>query len=271
MTSVTGADIRAGFERLGLIGKRVVVHSSLRSFGNVIGGVDTVVTEMINSFETILVPAFCWDSNAPPPPHDRPEQNGCDYSFYEGWTKPLKPFIVESAGIEPKMGIISRKFVSLPLSRRSAHAWHSWVAWGSMAEQLVENHSWETTNLPLERLANLDGQLLLMGVGLSSCTAIHIAEERAGRRPFIRWATDRNGEVKRVRAAGCAKGFDKLIPYCCRELFSETYVGDCRILSTPLEPFIEHMVKVISSHRELTPCSDTCLRCRDVLLGGPLV
>jgi aminoglycoside N3'-acetyltransferase len=270
MTSVTGADIRAGFERLGIIGKRVVVHSSLRSFGHVIGGADTVVTEMINSFETILVPAFCWDSNAPPPSHDRPKQNGCDYSFYEGWTKPLKPFIVESAGIEPKMGIISRKFVSLPESKRSDHTWHSWVAWGSMAEQLVENHPWETTNLPLERLSNLEGQLVLMGVGLSSCTAIHIAEERAGRRPFIRWATNRNGEVKRVRSAGCAKGFDKLMPYC-RELFSATYVGDCRILSTPLKPFIERMTEVISSHAELTPCSDNCLRCSDALLEGPLV
>lgn len=267
MDLVTSSDIRAGFERLGLIGKRVVVHSSLRSFGHVEGGADTVVAEMINSFETILVPGFCWESNAPPPPDDRPKQNGCDYSFYDNWTKPLKPFIVESAGVEPKMGVISKTFAKLPQARRSDHAWYSWLAYGDVADELVNHHPWETTHLPLERLADIDGQLVLMGVGLSSCTAIHIAEERVGRRPFIRWATNRNGEVKRVKIGGCGKGFDHLMPYC-QELFSETYVGNCRILSAPLKSAIEHTRSLIKSLPELTRCSETCIRCRDAILGG---
>jgi aminoglycoside 3-N-acetyltransferase len=270
MNAVTGADIRAGFERLDLIGKRVVVHSSLRSFGHVVGGADTVVAELVHSFETILMPAFCFESTAPPPAWDHPEQNGCDYSFYEGWTKPTTPFIVESASVDLKMGLVSRTLARLPQSHRSDHPWHSWVAYGLLAEHLVDNHPWETTNLPLERLIELDGYLVLMGVGLSSCTAVHIAEERAGHHPFIRWATDRDGMVRRVRTAGCSKGFDNLMPYC-KELFSETYVGDCRILSTLLKSFIEHITTVISSYPELTRCSKTCLRCRDAILGGPIV
>lgn len=269
MKSITSRDIRAGFERLGIVGKRVVVHSSLRSFGHVDGGAETVVSEMINSFETILVPGFCWESNAPPPSHDRPEQNGCDYSFYDNWTKPAKPFILEYAGVEPKMGIISQTFAKLPQSQRSDHAWYSWIAYGQLADQLVNQHPWETTHLPLERLAELDGQIVLLGVGISSCTAIHIAEERAGRRPFVRWATDKNGQIKRVGAGGCGKGFDNLMPYC-QQLFSETYIGSSRVLTTPLKSFIEHTTSLIQSLPEITRCSDTCIRCRDAILGGPI-
>lgn len=269
MKSVTRTDIHEGFKSLGIIGKRVVIHSSLSSFGYVIGGADTVIDEIIDSFRTVLMPAFCWESNAPPPENDRPVQNGCDYSFYEGWTKPLRPFIVESVGIEPSMGIISRKFMTLQNVCRSDHAWHSWLAYGDMDKQLVENHSWESANLPLERLMELDGQIVLLGVGLASCTAIHIAEERAGRRPFIRWAVDRNGQIRRVKADGCGKGFNSLMPYC-KELFSETLIGNCRVFTAPLKPLVEHVTKIIILNPGITRCSTTCLRCRDIILGGPL-
>jgi hypothetical protein len=159
--------------------------------------------------------------------------------------------------------------VSLPGVKRSDHAWHSWVAYGIGAEYLTHNHSWDTTNLPIERLVELDGQLVLLGVTLTSCTAIHVSEELVGRRSFIRWATHRDGDVRRVRAAGCAKGFNNLIPYCA-DIFDEAHVGGCRILTTPLKAFIERMAEVIRDTPEITRCSDTCLRCKDTLLGGPL-
>jgi aminoglycoside 3-N-acetyltransferase len=214
------------------------------------------------------MPAFCWDSNTAPSENDRPVRNGCDYSFYDNWDKPRVPFIVESAGIEQSMGIICRKFITLPNVYRSAHAWHSWAAYGDMAEELTKDHSWETTNLPIERLINArDAYIVLLGVGLNSCTAVHVAEERAGRRPFIRWAVDRDGQVKRVRVAGCSKGFNNFMPYC-KDLFKEIYIGNCRALATPLEPFIIHMASVIAAKPELGRCSITCLRCRDAILGG---
>jgi aminoglycoside 3-N-acetyltransferase len=266
---VTGAELQAGFERLGIVGKRVAIHSSFKSFGQVMGGPDAIVDACVDSFETILTPAFCFDSNAPPPPHDRPRQNGCNYSFYDNWPKPPQPFIVETARVDPKMGVISQRFASLGGAQRSDHAWHSWAANGAHAKALVNEHPWDTTNLPLERLSLMGGQVVLMGVNLSSCTAIHIAEERAGLRPFIRWATDRNGMTKRVRAAGCAKSFNNLMPHC-EKLFSETYVGECKILAAPLNDLIEQAAMVIKSSPQVARCSEACLRCRDAILGGPI-
>lgn len=266
---VSAKDIEKGFDELGIIGHRVLIHSSLSSFGHVEGGADTVVDVIINSFKTILMPAFCWDSNTTPPTNDRPIQNGCVYSFYDNWNRPPKPFLVESAGIEKSLGVISKRFIAMPGVFRSDHPWHSWAAYGDAAEQLVENHSWETTNMPIERLADLGADLLLLGVGLNSCTAIHVAEERIGRRPFIRWATDRNGKTKRVRVSGCGKGFNNLMPYC-EDLFLKTYISKSRVLTTPLKPFIAHVASIIASKPELTRCSPTCIRCRDAILGGPI-
>ena len=263
------AAIRKGLEDAAPRGVPVAVHTSLRSFGTVTGGADTVIAALTQSFRTVMMPAFCWDSNAPPSSGDRPLRNGCDYAFYEGWTRPPVPYLVESARIEAAMGTVSRVFLGWPGVRRSDHPWHSWAAWGHDAEALVADHPWSTTNLPLERLADLDGRVLLLGVALSACTALHVAEERAGRHPFIRWATSREGLVRRVRAAGCAKGFDALMPYC-RHLFREVQVGPCRILAAPLASLIECAAALFRARPDIGQCSPTCVRCRDAQLGGPV-
>jgi aminoglycoside 3-N-acetyltransferase len=262
------ADLSRVLRQLGLAGERVCVHTSLRSFGGLEGGPDAVIQAVLGACRTVLMPAFCWDSNAPPPPDDRPTQNGCDYAFYDGWSKPLLPFRVEAAGIQPSMGAVSRRFLTHPGTERSDHAWHSWAAWGEGAGALVAGHGWETTNLPLERLTAMGGWVLLLGVDLSSCTAIHCAEERTGQRPFIRWATGRDGRVRRVRAAGCAKAFQQLFP-SCQPLFREAVLGPCRILAAPLPALVDQAAHVLREQPGLGRCLSPCLRCRDAVLGGP--
>jgi aminoglycoside 3-N-acetyltransferase len=270
LSKITSEDILNGLSKLGIFGERVEVHSSLRSFGYVEGGAETIVNVLISNFKTVMMPAFCWESNTQPPFDDRPVQNGCDYKFYDNWSKPKKPFIVENAGIEKSMGVVSREFIKHPEVKRSYHAWHSWAVWGDKRDFLISEHSWNTTNLPIERLAMLGGYVLLIGVSFSSCTAIHVAEEIAGRRPLIRWAIDKYGDRRRVRACGCAKGFDKLMPFCS-DLINEIWIGKCRVISAKLTPLIGRCAEVLKEKPELIICSETCLRCRDMAKGGPRV
>jgi aminoglycoside 3-N-acetyltransferase len=265
---VTRSDLEQAFERLGLAGSRAVIHSSLRSFGEIEGGADAVVGAIAGTFDTALLPAFTFDSNAPPPHADRPADNGCDYGFYDNWSKPPVPFRVEDAAIDRTMGVIPRTFAALDHVVRSAHPWHSWIARGPAATNLLEPHQWCTTNVPLDRLAEMGGQVVLIGVGLTSCTAVHTAEERAGRRPFIRWAYDREGVVRRARVAGCSKGFAALEPYV-EDLFRETPVGQARIRVAPLTAMLDRLAAVIREQPMLTVHSDACLRCRDAARGGP--
>jgi len=51
-------EIQAGIRELGLSGRPVCVHSSLRSFGIVTGGAETVVQAFVEEGCTLLVPTF---------------------------------------------------------------------------------------------------------------------------------------------------------------------------------------------------------------------
>lgn len=267
--AVTRADVVAGLADLGLEGRPVVVHASLKSVGWIEGGAAAVADALIGTCSTVLAPAFNFDSNCPPPDGDRPRQNGADYAFYENWSRPRVPWFRESARIDPAMGSLPQALRDVPGTLRSDHPWHSWLAHGPDAQSLLVPHSWGTTNPPLERLAGIGGLVLLVGVGLTSCTAVHVAEERAGRRPFIRWNVHRDGVVRRIHVTGCAKGFDRLWP-SCMDVFRYSQIGQARVYAADLSTLLGRLAEVIRSRPELTACSATCLRCRDAVRGGPL-
>jgi len=257
------------WDSIALPSDKVVVQSSLSSFGHVEGGADTVIDSLLEKYATVMMPAFSWEANTCPPLGDRPQNNGCDYAFYDNWNKPLTRFVVEKMGIEKSMGVISREFIQRDGVLRSNHAWHSWAAYGVGAEDIIKNHGWDVTNVPLERIAEMGGYVLLLGVNLASCTAIHVAEEKAGRRPFIRWAINHQGEVRRVRAAGCAKGFNNLLPDC-RDIVKECHLGDASIYVANLNELIARTTILIKENPPITVCSATCIRCRDAVLGGAI-
>jgi aminoglycoside 3-N-acetyltransferase len=270
MSDVSKADIVRGLRELQVRPPLVAVHSSLRSFGRVQGGAETVIAALLECFETVMMPGFQYAASVPPPMNPPPRQNGCDYQVHFDLVNPPKPFRVDEVPIRPSIGVIARVFAQRPDVRRSHHPHHSWTAWGKHADELTRDHPWTTTNAPLERLEKLGGSVLLMGVTLASCTAIHTAEERAGRPPFIRWAMDEQRAIREVRTAGCGKGFGNLAPLC-RGVFHETQIGSAEVMTAPLKALIDHVVPILRARPEITVCSDTCLRCQDALRGGPIL
>src|SRR5260370_39300659 len=80
MGSVTARDIAAGLRRLDLAGKPVCLHSSLRSFGTVAGGADSVVDAFVAERCTLMMPSYSWEQFAVPPTERlRPLRNGWAY------------------------------------------------------------------------------------------------------------------------------------------------------------------------------------------------
>jgi aminoglycoside 3-N-acetyltransferase len=72
--TVTSGDLVAGIRRLGLPGQSVCVHSSLRSFGHLVGGADAIVDAFLAEGCTLLVPSYSFHFLVLPPKGLRPSR-----------------------------------------------------------------------------------------------------------------------------------------------------------------------------------------------------
>jgi aminoglycoside 3-N-acetyltransferase len=80
------------------------------------------------------------------------------------------------------MGIVADTFWRTPGTRRSDSP-HAFAAIGPRAAEITAAHPYDVPhglNSPIGRVYELDGQVLLLGVGHSSNTTLHLAETLAG-------------------------------------------------------------------------------------------
>lgn len=266
--------IRIGLRGLGLQGADVAVHASLRSFGHVAGGEETVIAALRETCATLLMPAFCEIGRTNPPPDDRPERNGWYYQSYRIEEAGVRPFDPRTFGPDSDINVGEMGRIAAGLLReqdaiRSAHPSVSWTACGSRAAWYCEGHEPGDPNAPLKKLVQARGWVLLLGVGLASCTALHLAEERSGRRPFIRWIRYADGQVRRVREYGCSDGFPRLAPGVAA-IARSMRVGACQAVAYPIAALVETATEILRRQPELTLCGRrTPCRCQDAVRGGP--
>jgi len=202
-------------------------------------------------------------------------QNGVDYGHFESILpkEKLKAFDPERFGndsqINQSLGILPRVFLTVPGTLRSKHPSVSWGANGDQPEFYTVPHPPNDPNSPLKRLAERRGYVLLLGVALSSCSALHLAEELAGRRPFIRWALYPGGAIRRVREYGCSNGFVNLeeqLGHLARSVF----IGSCRARAYHVRELADRAAELIRRKPQLTICRKRCQRCLDAVEGGPI-
>ncbi|MEA3402272.1 MAG: AAC(3) family N-acetyltransferase [Armatimonadota bacterium] len=160
---VTRSDILTGLRDVGIqAGDVVLMHSSLSAFGWVEGGADAVidaVLEAVGEAGTIVVPTFTWGP------------------FHDAETAVLD---LERTPVKDEVGIIPETFRRRPDARRSTHMCHSVAAIGPHTDEVMgEGVSSFGEGSSFDRLYQLDSWNLLLGVGFTSCTALHAVEERA--------------------------------------------------------------------------------------------
>ena len=270
---VTAADIADAARLLGLSGLPVCVHASLRSFGWVDGGAPAVVNGLLAERCTVLVPTFSWTFAVPPPAKLRRPRNAWDYDSWEASSAGEgRIFTPDSNEIDVEdMGAIPASIVSMPERVRGCHPLCSFSAVGPLATRLVSGQTPLHVWAPLEALARAGGSVVLMGVGVGKMTLLHLAEQTAGRNPFRRWANGTDGDPIEVEAGGCSDGFGDLLPVL-RPLQRECKVGTSRWLIFPASPTLEAASAAIRAAPMVTHCANPgCGRCRDAVLGGPLL
>lgn len=159
-------EIVEGFNKIGLKkGSIVLVHSSLRSFGYVEGGANTVIKallETVGNDGVAMVPTLTGKYT-----NDK-----------------YNPPIFDVRKTPCITGEIPENFRHMPEAKRSLHPTHSVTAIGSRRDELLFEH--ETGKSPCDKKspyfknAMLDGYVMLIGVDQESNTTIHCCEEIAG-------------------------------------------------------------------------------------------
>jgi aminoglycoside 3-N-acetyltransferase len=172
--AVTRIDLCAQLRALGLEpGAALVVHAALGRIGWVAGGAESVIGALMAVLSpqgTLVMPTFSGQLGDPP-----------------AFREPLPPF---DAARTPSrdMGALPETFRKLPGVHRSHHPVQSLAAWGRGARDLVANHGLDWPlgpDSPLGRLCELDGQVLLIGVGHDRNSTLHLAETRVRQRRAI--------------------------------------------------------------------------------------
>jgi aminoglycoside 3-N-acetyltransferase len=156
----TAASLVADLAALGMQrGMIVMVHSSLSRVGWTEGGPLTVIQallEVLGPNGTLVMPA---ESPQLPDPNSQ--------DVFDPQTTPTT------------MGAIPEAFRGHPRTLRSSHPLVSVCANGRHAQQITAEHALEFCEgrgTPFEKLYDLDGWTLLLGVGFNRCTSLHFAE-----------------------------------------------------------------------------------------------
>ena len=263
---VTADDIAQGAAEVGIAGLPSCVHVSMRSFGVLEKGAETVVEGLLGAGCTALVPSFSHQFEVAPPMHDRPSRNGIDYAAprtYFGDGLVYGP----DAVIEPWLGNVAAYVAARRDVVRGGDAVGSFAAVGPLAADLIVEHTGDMFG-PLRALARLDGWVVLMGVGLNRMTLLHLAEVMAGRRPFIRWVAGPEGVV-RLGVGLCSEGFLNLEPTLAT-LERTMTVGSSLWRAFPAAATVEAAAREIRVHPEVTWCGRNCVECADAIAGGPI-
>lgn len=167
-------------------GMAVIVHSSLSSLGWVCGGPVAVVQALMDTVGeegTVVMPTQSAGNSDPAEWENPPVPK-------EWWAVIRDNMPAYQADITPTrgMGVIVETFRKFPNVTRSSHPALSFAAWGKYADFITANQSLNNAlgeTSPLQKLYDLDGYILLLGVDHDNNTSFHLAEHSIPNRKVI--------------------------------------------------------------------------------------
>ncbi|MDH6466399.1 aminoglycoside N3'-acetyltransferase [Micromonospora sp. A200] len=182
----TLSTLAADFRALDLsAGDTVLVHSSVRALGFVVGKVQAVVQallDVVGPAGTLVVPTHT-PSNSDPARWRNP-------AVPSAWWPVIRE---QNPGFDPArtpsrhMGVLAETVRTWPGALRSGHPHVSFAALGTRARAITGDHRLEEglgEKSPLGALYREHGKVLLLGCGHERNTSLHLAEHRQAQPPM---------------------------------------------------------------------------------------
>jgi aminoglycoside 3-N-acetyltransferase len=243
--SVNKEEIKAGLRKLGLKrGDSVGVHSSLKSFGRVEGGADAVIDALL---ETVGE-----DGNIVMSTHSanlvEVQRTPEGIAMGVSWLFKISPYDPQKTPV--RTGTIPETFRKRNSVVRGSDPSNSVAALGPRARELSEG--WH-------KLLELDGYILLIGVGLDRCTAMHLAEKRVRFPERIlkkitppKWLLEKYPEGEWEWDFGPYPDFAKLTKPCLeRGIMKTVTVGESTLRLVRLRELIDLYVEYLEKDPDL--------------------
>lgn len=263
---VTDEDIVAGLGQLGLSADSVVmVHSSLRSFGHVVGGARAVVDALRRACGTVVMLAGSWDltSTLAPPGLLRPNNayfNASSWTEFDASVAKATPYRL-NLPVDRWVGRIPHTLVHEFPSVRGIHPLLSFVAIGKYEREVIAAQTLTDPLGPLRVVHELDGHVLQLGVTHTTNTMMHLAEQMLGRSLFFRYARGSDGLwVELPNVSGESHKFDQIEPYLA-PLTKSVRIGDCTARLLRAADVIDTTMRLIEADPKALLCDDAECRC----------
>jgi aminoglycoside 3-N-acetyltransferase len=256
---ISYTDLKFALTSLGLTNSPVIAHASLRAFGAIDGGAESLVNILLASTRGIIMPCFTYRTMVVP--EVGPPNNAISYGSQRDLNRLAEPFH-PGMPADKMMGILPEILRKHPAAVRTFHPILSFCGIemdAALATQTIFNPL-----APVASLAEQDGWVLLLGVDHTVNTAIHYAEKLASRKQFIRWGLTPERVVECPNFPGDSSGFEIIAPEL--EGFSRfADVQNVSIQAAPLKPLLEVVVQRLRSDPTALLCSrEDCERCNEV-------
>lgn len=237
------ANLDAGLAELGLNGtQHIIVHASLKSFGNLEGGARSVVNALTRRSATVVAPAFTYGTLLNYP------------------TDRVRITFHRDLRVSRDIGRVPQEMVERAAAVRSFHPTLSFIALGTEAERITAAQSLDNPYQPIGALYDLDGYALLVGVDFGSNTTIHYGEHLAGVPHLTRYVA-LNGQLLPTAFPNCSADFDNLLPEM-RFKGRTVQVGQATLRLYRVRDLVDSTVNFLTHAPEGLLCHSKSCRCQ---------
>ncbi len=253
------SEIKSGLAKLQLSKNPVIAHASLKAFGHIEGGAETMLSALLDSVRGIIMPAFTYKSMLNP--DVGPLKNGITYGSETDLNKMAEAFHPDMPA-DKMMGMLAETLRKHPKAKRSSHPIQSFA--GIRADAVINSQRIYDPLAPIDALAEQDGWVLLLGVDHTVNTSIHYAEKIAGRTQFIRWALVQDRVVECPGFPGDSDGFNAIAP-ALEKYTRRVEIGNALVQAIHLKSLIKTVADQIKENPFALLCQrQDCERCTAV-------